>query len=190
MPQKGSGPAVTRRQFLQVAGVAVFGMALSAGERASGLAPKVLRPPGALPETSFKAVCNRCGRCIKVCPNMALQPMPLREGIDTFETPWIIPRQANCSLCLECQIVCPTGAIERVPVEQVNMGKAVIDKDRCLAWSHSKDCFVCGEQCLRLAIHLEGISNPVIQPDLCVGCGTCERNCPVEGIAAIRVTPR
>ncbi len=188
--EKDSGRQWTRRQFLKMASVFALGLAVSAWDKISGLSAKVLRPPGALPESSFNSVCNRCGRCIKVCPNNALLPMPLAKGIDTFATPYLLPRQANCCLCLACQEVCPTGAIARLPVEQVKMGTAVIDETRCLAWSQGKDCFVCGEQCLRLAIKLEGANKPVIKPDLCVGCGTCERNCPAEGEAAIRVIPR
>jgi polyferredoxin len=191
-PMKGENPGrqMTRRQFLQTASVFVLGLAVTAWDKISGLPEKVLRPPGALPELSFKSICNRCGRCIKVCPNQALISMPLAKGIDTYETPYILARQANCCLCLSCQEVCPTGAIASVPVEQVKMGTAVIDKSRCLAWSQDKDCFICGEQCLRLAIQLEGTNRPVIQPDLCAGCGTCERNCPVAGTAAITVAPR
>lgn len=180
----------TRRQFLKLAGVFIIGILISIWGKASRIYKKVLRPPGALPESEFKAVCNRCGRCLEVCPNNALKLMPLSDGIDAFETPYIIARQANCSLCLACQEVCPTGAIAKVPVENVNMGKATIDTSRCLAWSQGKDCFICGEQCLRVAINIEGENKPVVQTDLCVGCGTCERNCPVDGIAAIQVTPR
>lgn len=179
----------TRRQFIKIAGIFVVGIVVSFCYRTVRITKKVLRPPGALEETKFRAVCNRCDRCIEVCPNNALQPMALSNGIDAFGTPYIIPRQANCSLCLSCQEVCPTGAIAKVPVEQVKMGVASIEKSTCLAWSKDKFCFICGEQCLRLAISIDDKSRPTIQPDLCVGCGTCERNCPVEE-PAIRVTPK
>lgn len=104
--------------------------------------------------------------------------------------PRIIPREANCNLCLTCQEVCPTGAIAQVPLEQVKMGSAVIDQQRCLAWNENKLCLICGEQCPVLAIEGDGQHRPTVQVDKCVGCGTCEKACPVEGEAAIRVIPK
>lgn len=180
---------ITRRQFIKIACVFIIGIAVSIWGRTTLMAKKVLRPPGALDEIRFRSVCNRCGRCIKVCPNNALQRMSLVEGIDVYATPFIIPREANCSLCMSCQEVCPTGAIAQIPVEQVKMGVATIDRTKCLAWSQGKLCYICGEQCLRVAIDIDESNRPTIQPDLCVGCGTCEKNCPVEG-SAIRVTPK
>ena len=70
------------------------------------------------------------------------------------------------------------------------MGTAVIDRQRCLAWGENKLCFICGEQCPRLAISGGGEQNrPVVHPGKCVGCGTCEHACPVRGAAAIHVRP-
>lgn len=177
----------SRRQFLEIALTATAAAALW---RKTVLAAKqVLRPPGALQEAEFTSVCNRCGRCIKVCPNNALQPMPITEGIESFETPYIIPRNANCNLCFACQEVCPTGAITQVTLEKVQMGKATINKNRCLAWKENKLCFICGEQCPVLAIEGDDQHRPTVSYN-CVGCGTCERNCPVDGEAAIRVSPK
>lgn len=181
---------LTRRQFLKLSAGAAAGIALSTVLRSGSSSAKVLRPPGALLESSFRAACIRCGRCMMACPNKALQPVPISSGLDAYATPFIIARQANCCLCMTCMDVCPTGAIAKVSIEQVNMGKAAIDVQRCLAWSEDKDCFICGEQCLRLAIDITDGNKPVLNDALCVGCGTCERNCPVEGAAAIRVSPR
>ncbi len=150
---------------------------------------KVLRPPGAMPQTSFTAVCNRCGRCVKACPGKALQPMPITEGLGNFETPYIIPRKTRCDLCLTCQQVCPTGAIAEVPLEKVRMGQAVIEKPRCIAWNEGRLCFICGEQCPVLAIDGDEEHRPSVQADKCVGCGSCENACPIDGEAAIRVVP-
>jgi ferredoxin-type protein NapH len=116
--------------------------------------------------------------------------MPITDGIECYGTPYIIPRQASCSLCLACQDVCPTGALEKVNVEQVKMGSSSIDKKRCLAWSFEKLCFICGEQCPMLAISADDQIRPIVDKNICVGCGTCEKACPVEGDAAIRVTPK
>ncbi len=177
----------SRRQFFKAA----FAVAMAAAlwKKTVWAAEKALRPPGALPETEFTAVCNRCGRCVQVCPAKALYPMPITDGLANFETPYIIPRKTRCDLCLACQKVCPTGAIAQVPLEKIRMGKAAIDKSRCIAWNAGKLCYICGEQCPVLAIDGDEYHRPIILPDKCVGCGSCENGCPVNGEAAIRVSP-
>lgn len=176
----------SRRRFFKAA----FTVAMAAAfwKKTVWAAEKALRPPGALSEPDFTSVCNRCGRCIQVCPSNALRPMPITDGLANFETPYIIPRKSRCDLCLSCQQVCPTGAITQVPLEQVRMGKAVIDKPRCIAWNEGKLCYICGEQCPVLAI-ISDEHRPVVVSNKCVGCGSCENACPVEGEAAIRVFP-
>lgn len=177
----------SRRQFFKAAFAVTVAGAL--WRKTVWAAEKVLRPPGALPEAEFTAVCNRCGRCVQVCPSNALRPMPITDGLANFETPFIIPRKNRCDLCLACQKVCPTGAIREVPLEKVRMGKALIEKPRCIAWNEGKLCYICGEQCPVLAIEADEHHRPTVLSDKCVGCGSCENACPVEGNAAIRVIP-
>ena len=178
----------SRRRFFKVA----FTVALAAvlWKRVVWAADEVLRPPGALPENVFNAVCNRCGRCIQVCPNKALWPMDISGGVLNFETPRLVPLKGRCDLCLACQEVCPTGAITHMPVEQIRMGQAKITQSRCLAWNEQKLCFVCGEQCPFQAIKGDERHRPTVLTDKCVGCGACENGCPVEGEKAIQVFPR
>ncbi|QDR82380.1 Electron transport complex subunit RsxB [Sporomusa termitida] len=178
----------SRRQFLKAAGAVALAAAF--WEKTVGAAEPVLRPPGSLPAPDFTAVCNRCGRCIQVCPGKALQPMPITDGLTNFATPYIIPRQSRCDLCLSCQEVCPTGAIVQVPLDKVRMGRAILDKSRCIAWEENKLCFICGEQCPVLAITGDEYHRPTILLDKCAGCGSCENACPVAGEAAIRVLPQ
>lgn len=178
----------SRRQFFKAAFAVTIAAAL--WKKTVYAAKKALRPPGTLPEMEFTAVCNRCGRCIAVCPSKALYSMPITDGLANFETPYIIPRKNRCDLCLACQEVCPTGAIAKVPLEKIQMGKAVIDKTRCIAWNEGKLCLICGEQCPVLAIEADGEHRPTVLPDKCVGCGSCENACPLDGEAAIKVLPK
>ncbi|HWR40010.1 MAG TPA: 4Fe-4S dicluster domain-containing protein [Patescibacteria group bacterium] len=181
-------PPSSRRQFIKT--VAVLAAAVAFWQQTVWSGPRVLRPPGALAEKDFTAVCNRCGRCIRVCPAKALQPMPAVTGLANFETPYILPRKSRCDLCLSCQEVCPTGAIAATTLEQVRMGTAVLDKPRCIAWSEQKLCLICAEQCPVLAIQGDENHRPVVLAEQCVGCGSCENACPVAGDAAVRVLPR
>lgn len=175
----------TRREFLKTAAATLLGIALFE-LFARPAASEILRPPGALAEEEFLARCIRCGRCVKVCPTGALEPLPLSFGPAAFETPRLVPRKGRCELCLLCQEVCPTGAIARVPLEKVKIGTAVLDRQRCLVWGQGVLCLLCAEQCPFQAIALDHLHRPVVLEDRCVGCGACENGCPVEG-AAIHV---
>lgn len=178
----------TRRNFIKAAAFAIAAFAAWPFLTRSANAVMILRPPGAVPEEDFIALCSRCGRCIKVCPNQALQPMPIAYGLAAFETPRFIPRSGRCELCLLCQEVCPTGAVSSVPVEQIKIGTAELDRRRCLVWSEGIECLICAEQCPFQAVRLDAHGRPHVLADRCIGCGACENGCPVEE-AAIRVLP-
>ena len=180
-----SYPATSRRQFFKMAAVLLLiGVSLRNTVKAAGT---ILRPPGALKEEEFGAICSRCSRCIQVCPTNALSPMPITQGLVNFETPEFVPRTGRCDLCQACQEVCPTGALIVTPVAATKIGTAAVDKERCLAWHDGKLCFLCGEQCPVQAIDGDELRRPTVRRSQCVGCGACENGCPVEGQAAIRV---
>jgi len=93
---------------------------------------RYLRPPGALAEDEFIKRCIRCGQCGEICPNTCISYFNTDNGIDSLNTPFIIPREKACILCMKCGDVCPTGAISAVKrtaediVEHVNMGQAQV----------------------------------------------------------------
>jgi len=158
--------------------------------------PRLIRPPGALPEISFLAKCIRCGECMKVCLTNTLQPCLWEGGLDGFWSPRIVPRLAGCDqTCSLCGQVCPTGAIRALPLEEkknAKLGTAVIDRERCLVWAENKLCLICDEQCPYNAIVFkwqEGFRRPFVSANKCNGCGFCEQKCPVRGESAIVVTP-
>ena len=119
--------------------------------------------------------------------------------------------QLNCTLCSE---VCPTGAIQRMPLARklglgpyaergpISVGTAFFDRGRCLPWAMETPCVVCEEVCpvtpKAIGTYEEEITRwdgkrvllkkPFIRPELCIGCGICEHECPVNGLRAIRVT--
>lgn len=173
--------------------------------------PLAIRPPGALDENRFLERCIRCGACIKVCPTNVLQPSTTQAGLEGLYTPVLVPMAGFCeSTCVACSQVCPTGAIAPITSEdkawetetpRMKLGQAVINRGRCLPWASRTHCIVCEEHCPtgRKAIVLEQVqvtgfdgepvqlARPVVDPELCVGCGTCEHVCPVGSLPAIRV---
>jgi polyferredoxin/ferredoxin len=165
--------------------------------------PDLLRPPGALPERQFLDLCTRCGECVKVCPTNTLQPAAFEAGPEGTFTPVVVPRIGECAeQCNACGLVCPTGAIQPFMPEQKNprvtsrpliIGMATIDRNRCRPWYTNEMCSVCDEQCPYDAIAspvVDGLKRPFVMESLCTGCGACERECPIEPEAAIRVSSR
>ncbi len=153
------------------------------------LAPAPLRPPGAVNEAKFSALCIRCGRCIAVCPYKSLVPggwwRPAAAG-----TPVCIPQRQPCYLCMLCPPVCPTGALAPIADKhQVRMGQAHVSELKCYAFQGVL-CRTCVDEC---PLPYEAIiQDAQLRPqvtDKCVGCGICEKVCPAPEVA-IRVIPR
>lgn len=160
-------------------------------ERLSGAAP--LRPPGAVPEREFVRRCIRCNKCAQVCPYGSIRMGHIQAGRN-FGTPLIHARDIPCYLCMDCPPVCPTGALDRGLTEKrdVRMGVAVIDESLCFAY-HGIICRTCFDRCpfFREAITLEDEQFPVVHPEVCVGCGICERVCVgPEGSITVRSDQR
>lgn len=159
---------------------------------------RLIRPPGALPETDFQARCVRCGQCIKACLTNTLQPVWLEAGVSGLWTPKVTPRLAGCEQgCAVCGHVCPTGAIRPLSLEEkifAKIGTARIEKSRCIAWEQDKKCLICDEICPYNAIASQFVADhpvtvPVVDESKCNGCGYCEDKCPVIGESAIIVEP-
>jgi len=168
--------------------------------------PRLIRPPGSLPEKDFLELCQRCGLCMKVCPTNAINPTLGEAGMPGFWTPRLIMTQGYCEYtCSLCGSVCPTGAIADITagekIEQpVKIGSAYVDRGRCLPWSGNVPCIVCEEVCPTSpkAIYLKNetifgpggkelaVQLPFVDLKQCVGCGICENKCPVKSLPAIR----
>ncbi len=177
---------------------------------------KMIRPPGSVEESEFLERCIKCDQCLNVCPTNVLQPATLEEGgIEAVWTPVMNFRIAHCQLkCTLCSEVCPTGAIRKIEVAEklgegpyrergpVRLGTAFIDTTRCLPWANQVPCVVCEEVCpvapKAIQTHDEETKDvfgkmvvlykPFIVPDLCIGCGICEAECPVQDQPAVYVT--
>ncbi len=216
--QKVAGTNLQRRKVLTglAAGTALVPLMRSTPGFAAERHERLLRPPGAVDEEFFLARCIRCGECMKVCPNNALQPALTEAGLEALWTPILVPRIGYCETsCVLCSEVCPTGAIwEITPKEKgwsvdvgnstkpVRLGTAFYDRGRCLPWAMATDCIVCEEWCptspkaiylrpaevMDLAGNVKQVKQPYLDPSHCVGCGACEHACPVQDLPAVYVT--
>ncbi len=195
-----------RRAFL---GSALAGIALpvaakvNAGSRTPN--PFLLRPPGVENEEDFLSRCVRCGECMKVCIENALQPCFFESGYPGMFSPRLLPRLGYCEFnCTLCGQVCPTGAIPQLKLQakqKAVIGIAVFDVNRCLPYANGIPCMVCEEHCPtsekailfrdKLVMNRKGkqvmIKQPYVIESLCIGCGICENKCPLPGASAIRV---
>jgi ferredoxin-type protein NapG len=185
--------------------VAFFRRILAEGVKDSGseYAENRLRPPGAVAEKRFMALCIRCNRCLEVCPYGSIK----RAGLGAFiGTPYVLPELKACYLCMACCRLCPTGALNprlRDP-EKVTMGKAKISTSICYSYLFLEHdvlpdtsgkkigaiCNTCYNVCPLpdKAIMLERNLFPRIL-DGCVGCGICVERCPTQPGRAVNVIP-
>ena len=175
--------------------------------------PLTLRPPGAVKEEDFLKMCIKCGQCAEACPYDTL--IIAKPGDNKpIGTPYFIPRDIPCYMCddIPCVPPCPTGALDEklvssvvdgkevLDINKARMGVAVVDKHACIAF-WGIQCDACYRACplLDQAIRLEYRQNkrtgkhayllPVIDEDVCTGCGLCEHACVTEK-PAIYILPR
>jgi polyferredoxin len=125
---------------------------------------------------------HSCVLCGQVCPTGAIQKITEKEKMGIGQKP-------------------------------ISIGTAFYDVGRCLPWAMSTPCIVCEEFCPTspkaiwveevdiprrsdkrapdgkepemLTVHVQ---RPHVDPSLCIGCGACEKVCPVQDQPAVYVT--
>ncbi|MDR2426412.1 MAG: 4Fe-4S binding protein [Endomicrobium sp.] len=188
---------ISRKQFfLWISGAvaAIYVLVRKAYAASHFSKNSVIRPPGAMKEKEFKAACVRCGNCMKACITNGLQPVMFESGFDGIWTPKIDNITGYCEYnCNACGQVCPTQAIKALTPEEKlkqKLGKADIVKNVCVPWKDGIECLVCEEHCpvaekaikfVKEIINGKETDVPIVDADLCIGCGVCENKCPVEG---------
>jgi polyferredoxin len=125
---------------------------------------------------------HSCVLCGQVCPTGAIQKITEKQKLGIDQKP-------------------------------ISIGTAFFDHGRCLPWSMGTPCIVCEEFCPTSpkAIWVEhidvpkrsptpgpdgaeppmtmvSVKRPYVDPALCIGCGACEKVCPVQDKPAVYVT--
>ncbi len=190
--------AETRRSV--IAGIAL-GLPLAFLSR---YVPKSLRPgqttpvlpPGAESIGSFAGACSRCYACVKACPTKVIRVKPpINRSLAQFFHPEMDYQNGYCDeFCNQCSQACPTTALQPLTIDAKRtrqIGVAKVRRDACLAWADGEHCMVCQEFCPYLAIDTDkstaNLPRPVVNPEICRGCGVCQNRCPAirAGVAIV-----
>ncbi|WP_052881440.1 4Fe-4S binding protein [Kiritimatiella glycovorans] len=150
-------------------------------------------PPGAKGTDNFAATCERCYACVEICPTRVIRIRQRTAGIAEWYLPEMDFNTSYCEeFCNKCTQVCPTGALRPLTEEQKRMrkiGTARVIREQCLGWAEQKHCMLCDEFCPYNAVLVRkgknDVPKPVVDPDVCRGCGACQNVCPVEGKAIV-----
>ena len=129
-----------RRDFIKYSTIGILALAGAAGVVTSPLGANEetrLRPPGAVEEKEFLALCIKCGQCLQVCPYHSIELADFGKG-HGVGTPYIDARERGCYACeaVPCVLACPSGALDHhtEKATDIKMGIAVLEHKRsCLA---------------------------------------------------------
>ena len=191
-PSKKQPMSISRRSLVIGVGstVALLGMA---SLRYVGHTP-IKRPPGGQNESHLVSACIRCEKCYEACPRGIIKPAHIEDGLLGMRSPELNFNDNYCDFCVSenggkplCVTCCPTNAlsldgIEGLAENSVRIGYAVIDEHQCLAYRDA-GCHYCADACPYQAISYldnaakEKALRPVVNTDLCNGCGACESVC-------------
>ena len=129
-----------RRDFIKYSTMGILAAAAAGGVVFSPMAvsgENRLRPPGAIEEKKFLALCIKCGQCLQVCPYHSIKLSDFGKG-HGVGTPYIDANIRGCYACeaVPCVLACPSGALDHhtEKATDIKMGIAVLEHKRsCLA---------------------------------------------------------
>lgn len=155
-----------------------------------------LVPPGTLSARNMKDHCTACQLCVSACPNNILVPS---RKLSTFMQPEMTFEYGYCRPeCTDCSQVCPAGAIKPITTADktaISIGHAIWIEDNCVVNRDDIQCDNCQRHCPTGAItlvdrdpgYIDSLKIPVVDKEMCIGCGACEHLCPARPFSAIYV---
>ncbi len=131
-----------RREFIKYSTLGLLALAAGGGMVFSPYTLKAenrLRPPGAVDEKEFLALCIKCGQCLQVCPYHSIELADFGKG-HGVGTPYIDANIRGCYACeaVPCVLACPSGALDHdtEKATDIKMGIAVLEfPNTCIAIS-------------------------------------------------------
>ena len=130
------------------------------------------RPPWALSNALFLALCTQCHQCIDQCPMRVLGKSDETAEILSGR-PISDLAHGSCNFCGQCVDNCPTGALSREQGVKKQAAPSLVGSCQLELGMH---CSFCQEACPESAIeYIE--KKPVIDHDRCTGCGECALDC-------------
>lgn len=154
-----------------------------------------IAPPGAVDVKQFNNRCTACHLCVSKCPSHVLTPTFLEYGLVGMLQPAMEFQHGYCNYkCTTCTEICPNDALEKITEKKkkaLQVGRVHFIKENCVTVTDGTDCGACSEHCPTQAVSMQpykgALRIPVIDQDLCVGCGGCEYICPTRPYRAIYV---
>lgn len=164
-----------------------------------------ITPPGSLSARHMAQHCTACQLCVAECPNDVLRPS---TKLETFMQPEMSYERGYCRPeCTRCSEVCPTGAIKLTTSAEktaIHIGHAVWIRKNCVPITDGQACGNCARHCPVGAITMvplypeaqeeehkdekkARLKIPVVNEEMCIGCGACENLCPSRPFPAIYV---
>jgi ferredoxin len=153
-------------------------------------------PPGAQSLRNMHNHCTACQLCISACPNHVLRPS---GKLSNLMQPEMSYEKGYCrSECAECAQVCPADVITLTSLAEksgIAIGQAIWLKENCIVNTDEVQCNACQRNCPTGAIMQvardpgkeRSLKIPVVDKELCIGCGACEYICPARPFSAIYV---
>ena len=213
-PSDNGASQPSRRAFLTATAAVLGATALKAQEKTTDggfaeiLDKKVparnntICPPGSISLKHLQQHCTGCQLCVSECPNGVLRPS---SDLLHMMVPEVSYERGYCRPeCIRCSDVCPAGAIikfkgdkeERQAVKaSTKIGTAHWIKENCVVLNDGVSCGACARHCPQNAIQMipsdpndeKSPKIPVVNEELCIGCGACENLCPSRPFSAIYV---
>jgi len=199
------GSKRSRRSFLLAAGtlcVAAAQWAYAGGKKNIVLVKNkipvhktvTVTPPGSKSIDHFSHACIACHLCVSACPSQVIQGAANRYSGTGLFLPYLDNEKGYCTYeCNRCGEVCPSGAILPLPLKEkqrVQIGKVHFIRENCIVITQGTVCAACSEHCPTKAVDIIPGSKPpvpVINQNICVGCGACEYACPAKPHKSIYV---